>query len=210
MYAMKQIKFCAEYRYMLPRPQLDLSGTPRPMHIGLSPCFWQTSLGLGNMSRYPAQILICIIYHKDVAPLSAISWLLGLWSISQYMYGMAGLVACLSVVVNICYKIHQMERYLYHEKCIQQFNNNHGMFCTEMKYIHMFLHSTFMYFWARCMFCFVLGYTHITSLIIQITSLAHQNMQFPQLPLKQPWRIKNTGTCYPGQGRFVRNLGEGR
>ena len=28
MYAIKQIKICAEYRDMLPRPQLDLSGTP--------------------------------------------------------------------------------------------------------------------------------------------------------------------------------------
>ena len=35
--------------------QLDLSGTH-----GLSPGSWQTSLGLGSMSRYSAQILICI------------------------------------------------------------------------------------------------------------------------------------------------------
>ena len=28
MYAIKQIKICAEYRDMLPRPRLDLSGTP--------------------------------------------------------------------------------------------------------------------------------------------------------------------------------------
>ena len=48
MYAIKQIKICAEYRDMLPRPRLDLSGS------------WQTSLGLGSMSRYSAQILICI------------------------------------------------------------------------------------------------------------------------------------------------------
>ena len=46
MYAIKQIKICAEYRDMLPRPPLDLSGTP-----GLRP---------GSMSRYSAQILICI------------------------------------------------------------------------------------------------------------------------------------------------------
>ena len=62
MYAIKQIKIWAEYRDMLPRPRLDLSGTPGLRPIGLSPGSWQTSLGLGNMSRHSAQILICIIY----------------------------------------------------------------------------------------------------------------------------------------------------
>ena len=62
MYAIKQIKICAEYRDMLPRPRLDLSGTPGLRPIGLSPGSWQTSLGLGSMSRYSAQILICIIH----------------------------------------------------------------------------------------------------------------------------------------------------
>ena len=61
MYAIKQIKICAEYRDMLPRPRLDLSSTPGLRPIGLSPGSWQTSLGLGSMSRYSAQILICII-----------------------------------------------------------------------------------------------------------------------------------------------------
>ena len=60
MYAIKQIKICAEYRDMVPRPRLDLSGTPGLRPIGLSPGSWQTSLGLGSMSRYSAQILICI------------------------------------------------------------------------------------------------------------------------------------------------------
>ena len=60
MYAIKQIKICAEYRDMLPRPRLDLSGTPGLRPIGLSPGSWQTSLGLGSMSRYSALILICI------------------------------------------------------------------------------------------------------------------------------------------------------
>ena len=41
-------------------PRLDLSGTPGLRPIGLSPGSWQTSLGLGSMSRYSAQILICI------------------------------------------------------------------------------------------------------------------------------------------------------
>ena len=61
MYAIKQIKICAEYRDMLPRPRLDLSGTPGLQPIGLSPGSWQTILGLGSMSRYSAQILICIV-----------------------------------------------------------------------------------------------------------------------------------------------------
>ena len=64
MYAKKQIQICAEYRDMLPRPRLDLSGTPGLRPIGLSPGSWQTSLGLGSMSRYSAQILICILYPK--------------------------------------------------------------------------------------------------------------------------------------------------
>ena len=65
MYAIKQIKICAEYRDMLPRPRLDLSGTPGLRPIGLRPGSWQTSLGLGSMSRYSAQILICIVkLHK--------------------------------------------------------------------------------------------------------------------------------------------------
>ena len=53
MYAIKQIKICAQYRDMLPRPRLDLSGTPGPGS-------WQTGLVLCRMSRYSAQILLCI------------------------------------------------------------------------------------------------------------------------------------------------------
>ena len=41
-----QIKICAEYRDMLPRPRLDLSGAPGLRPIGLSPGSWQTSLNL--------------------------------------------------------------------------------------------------------------------------------------------------------------------
>ena len=61
IYAMKQIKIYAEYRDMLPRPRLDWSGTPGLWPIGLSPGSWQTSLDLGSMSRYSAQILIYIL-----------------------------------------------------------------------------------------------------------------------------------------------------
>ena len=68
MYAIKQIKICAEYRDMLPRPRLDLSGTPGLRPIGLSPGSWQTSLGLGSMSRYSAQILICIVPVRAPPP----------------------------------------------------------------------------------------------------------------------------------------------
>ena len=65
MYAIKQINICAEYRDMLPRPRRDLSGTPRLRPIRLSPGSWQTSLGLGSMSRYYAQILICIMTSSN-------------------------------------------------------------------------------------------------------------------------------------------------
>ena len=67
LYAIKQIKICAEYPDMLPRPRLDLSGTPGLRPIGLRPGSWQTSLGLGSMSRYSAQILICIIHGPTVS-----------------------------------------------------------------------------------------------------------------------------------------------
>ena len=58
-----QIKICAEYRDMLPRPRLvcQESGL-RP--IGRSPGVpEESSRGLGNMSRYFAQILICFIAY---------------------------------------------------------------------------------------------------------------------------------------------------
>ena len=40
---------------MLPRPRLDLSGTTGLRPIGLNPGPWQTSFGLGSMSRYSAR-----------------------------------------------------------------------------------------------------------------------------------------------------------
>ena len=52
-----QIKICAEYRDMLPRPRLVCQ------EPGLSPGSWQTSLGLGSMSRYSARILIFFIAY---------------------------------------------------------------------------------------------------------------------------------------------------
>ena len=79
MYAIKQIKICAEYRDMLPRPRLDLSGTPGLRPIGLSPGSWQTSTGLGSMSRYSAQILICITQY----PIKLNLWWLALPSQSE-------------------------------------------------------------------------------------------------------------------------------
>ena len=60
LYAIKQIKICAEYWDMLPRPRLNLSGAPGLRPLGLNPVPWQTSFGLGSMSRYSAQILFYI------------------------------------------------------------------------------------------------------------------------------------------------------
>ena len=58
-----QIKICAEYRDMLPRPRL-VCQEPGLRPIGLSPGVPdKSSRGLGSMSRYSAQILICFIAY---------------------------------------------------------------------------------------------------------------------------------------------------
>ena len=65
MYAIKQIKICAEYRDMLPRPRLDLSGTPGFRPIGLSPGSWQTSCYGFRLSCYRVGAWgddICVIW----------------------------------------------------------------------------------------------------------------------------------------------------
>ena len=54
-----QIKICAEYRDMLPRPRL-VCQEPGLRPIGVPD---ESSQGLGSMSRYSAQILICFIAH---------------------------------------------------------------------------------------------------------------------------------------------------
>ena len=58
-----QIKICAEYRDMLPRPRL-VCQEPRLRPIGRSPGVpGKSSRGLGSMFRYSAQILICFIAY---------------------------------------------------------------------------------------------------------------------------------------------------
>ena len=58
-----QIKICAEYRDMLPRPRLGCQ-EPGLRPIGRSPGVPdKSSRGLGSMSRYSAQILICFIAY---------------------------------------------------------------------------------------------------------------------------------------------------
>ena len=58
-----QIKICAEYRDMLPRPKL-VCQEPGLRPIGRSPGVSdKSSRGLGSMSRYSAQILICFIAY---------------------------------------------------------------------------------------------------------------------------------------------------
>ena len=88
MYAIIQIKICAEYRDMLPRPRLDLSGTPGLRPIGLSPGSWQTILGLGSMSRYSAYILICIIYIYIYIPNGLCLSTLPEWVLNTHMRGL--------------------------------------------------------------------------------------------------------------------------
>ena len=56
-----QIKICAEYRDMLPRPRL-VCQEPGLRQIGRSPGVPdKSSRGLGSMSHYSAQILLCFI-----------------------------------------------------------------------------------------------------------------------------------------------------
>ena len=70
-----QIKICAEYRDMLPRPRL-VCQEPGLRPIGRSPGVPdKSSRGLGSMSRYSAQILICFIAY-----------------IFQFVYSSVGLV----------------------------------------------------------------------------------------------------------------------
>ena len=58
-----QINICAEYRDMLPRPRL-VCQEPGLRPIGRSPGVPdKSSRGLGSMSRYSAQILICFIAY---------------------------------------------------------------------------------------------------------------------------------------------------
>ena len=58
-----QIKICAEYRDMLPRPRL-VCQKPGLRPTGRSPGVPdKSSRGLGSMSRYSAQILICFIAY---------------------------------------------------------------------------------------------------------------------------------------------------
>ena len=58
-----QIKICAENRDMLPRPRL-VCQEPGLRPIGRNPSVPdKSSQGLGSMSRYFAQILICFIAY---------------------------------------------------------------------------------------------------------------------------------------------------
>ena len=62
-YSIIQIKICAEYRDMLPRPRL-VCQEPGLRPIVRSPGVPdKSSRGLGSMSRYSAQILICFIAY---------------------------------------------------------------------------------------------------------------------------------------------------
>ena len=58
-----QIKICAEYRDMLPRPRLVCQEPGPRAHRPKPRRTWQFSWGLGSMSRYSAQILICFIAY---------------------------------------------------------------------------------------------------------------------------------------------------
>ena len=70
-----QIKICAQYRDMLPRPRL-VCQEPGLRPIGRSPGVPdKSSRGLGSMSRYSAQILICFIAYIFSIFISLWVWL---------------------------------------------------------------------------------------------------------------------------------------
>ena len=75
MWYIIQIKICAEYRDMLPRPRL-VCQEPGLRPIGRSPGVPdKSSRGLGSMSRYSAQILICFIAYIFQFSISLWVWL---------------------------------------------------------------------------------------------------------------------------------------
>ena len=86
-----QIKICAEYRDMLPRPRL-VCQEPGLRPIG-QVVLDKSSRGLGSMSRYSAQILICFIAYIFVFFFHSSVDLVG---------NFAGLLACTvpSVIVH--------------------------------------------------------------------------------------------------------------
>ena len=82
-----QIKICAEYRDMLPRPRL-VCQEPGLRPIGRSPGVPdKSSRGLGSMSRYSAQILICFIAY--------------IFSIFNFSVGLVGNLAELPLFIVI-------------------------------------------------------------------------------------------------------------
>ena len=134
MYAIKQIKICAEYRDMLPRPRLDLSGTPGLRPIGLRPGSWQTSLGLGSMSRYSAQILICITILLNPK---------------------------INLFIALLLHVHHIYNYVHHRNPTPRFRNYiplselHNDGCTDRSIYIQFLHQCHYYTekirnWRNC------------------------------------------------------------
>ena len=70
-----QIKIYTEYWGMLPRPRLVCQESGL-MPIGRSPCVpAKFSRGLGSMSRYSAQILICFLAHSFQCSIPMWVWL---------------------------------------------------------------------------------------------------------------------------------------
>ena len=79
-----QIKICAEYRDMLPRPRL-VCQEPGLRPIGRSPGVPdKSSRGLGSMSRYSAWILICFIAYIFLFFFIPLWVWLGTWQDCQY------------------------------------------------------------------------------------------------------------------------------
>ena len=98
-----QIKICAEYRDMLPRPRL-VCQEPGLRPIGLSPGVPdKSSRGLGSMSRYSAQILICFIAY--IFLIVFIPWWVWLGNLQDCQYAQYPLP--LSIVIRMRLVIRQ-------------------------------------------------------------------------------------------------------
>ena len=82
MYAVKQIDICEEYRDMVPKDPASLSGTSGLRHVVSSHVPDKPALALGTISKYSAQILICIsnLYVYYFNTLIVLSKLLKCWN----------------------------------------------------------------------------------------------------------------------------------
>ena len=119
-----QIKICAKYRDMQPRPRL-VCQEPGMRLLGRSPGVPdKSSRGLGSMSRYSAQILICFITYIFL----------------KYFHSSVGLVGNFAVitVIAVCVGLvttwkwlHYQSIYVYQAILLAKIYHIGAMLCTD-------------------------------------------------------------------------------